>query len=133
MSSPRLWILVLVAMTLLTGGVAGYLLGAAGRSADDDRLMADYADRLAARFDLDETRRRDLRFVLERYEKDLYDLEARYLRERMEDELVELGERTTERIRRYVIPVDRLEEFDALCRGLAVPSAATLGQPEDRS
>lgn len=124
MSSAKLWILALAAVTFLAGGVTGYLFGAAGHQVGEDHLLADYEERLATRFDLDETRRQDLRFVLDRYEKDLYDLEARYLRGRMEDDLVELGERTTERIRRYVIPAERLEEFDALCAGIQVPSAA---------
>lgn len=127
MNSVKLWIAALVAVSFLAGGVGGYTLATRGQRASSAQPMAPYAERLAGLFELDEQRRADLRFVLDRYEQDLDDLEARYLREQMEDDLVELGERTLERLRLYVIPPEALEEFDALCRADAVLSRALAG------
>jgi hypothetical protein len=127
MNGAKPWIVALVLLTFLSGTVSGWLLANRMRPVRPDHLMADYETRLIAAFELDETQRQDLRFVLDRYEKDLYDLEARYLRETMEDDLVELGNRTFDRIRRYVIPAERLAEFDALAAGISVPSPTGYG------
>jgi len=134
MSSERFWVVILTAVTFLAGVAAGLLVAdrvgpgpAAGPFAESAARM-EYVSRMVETFDLSPEETRDLRYLIDRYQRDIEDLEARHVRD-MEPELVRLGEVCTERIKKYVLPEDRREEFDRLAAGYAPSPGAPRPTP----
>jgi hypothetical protein len=120
MESERLWALLLAVVCFLAGAAAGILFAL---SAGIDRRVeagpfAAYEALLVQRFDLDGTRRQDLHYFLDSYHGEVENLKARKVRA-LEPELIQAGQTCLSRIRRYVIPREKLGEFDALCVGVA--------------
>ena len=119
MSQLRLWILLLAAVSFLAGGASGLVLAAELRPPERDRgAFADYRELLVARFDLSPERERGLRVILDRYQKDIEAVKSRQI-DLIEDDLARLGLTCRQRIRDYVLPADRREEFSRLADGLA--------------
>ena len=122
MTSIRAWIAVLSMTSFLAGLAAGIWI-APGRGADESGLFAAYAARLESTFDLDAEHARWLRTALSEYEAEIEDLRSRGA-ELIEPELVQAGKRCHDRIRKYVIPGDRRDEFDRLSGGQPLHTAA---------
>jgi hypothetical protein len=115
MSSIRAWILLLAATSFLAGLAAGLWIARA-RAPRDAGPFAPYATRLEQAFDLDAQRARWLRTALAQYAGELEALGSRGGGPQ-DAELVQAGQRCTERIREFVIPADRRDEFDRLAGG----------------
>jgi hypothetical protein len=129
MSSERLWILVLVVVSALSGLAGGVLLAPSMQAAEPERgPFADYEALLADTFELDAPRRRYLRAFLERYHHDVEELKSRRTSE-IEPELIELGLTCSDRIRKYVLPPERQAEFDRLVAGGTLPDPGSAGVP----
>jgi len=126
MSSERLWILVLAAVSFLAGAAGGILYAVQLDPPRSSGPFAAYEEAFAEVFDLDRRRARDLHAVLDRYHGDLEELKARAVRD-LEPELVQLGHTCRERIRKYVLAPDELDEFDRLCGGLVPLSSEPVG------
>ena len=119
MNSERTWIVILAAVCFLAGAAGGILWASSLQPAPDHGPYGDYISRCIDTFDLDAREARDLRYVLERYNSDVDELKAQYVRE-MEPELVKLGQVCRERIRKYVLPADQVEAFDRLSAGHSI-------------
>ncbi len=120
MNSERLWILVLALVCFLAGLAGGLLAADRIRPHAPTGPFAGYVASFADTFDLDEERTRDLRFLMDRYHRDIEDLKARHV-QGMEDELIQLGDICRDRIKTYVLPVDRHDEYDLLAAGFHPP------------
>jgi hypothetical protein len=122
MTSIRAWIAMLSATSFLAGLAAGIWV-APGSGAHESGSFAAYAARLERAFDLDAERARWLRTALSEYEAEIEDLRSRG-EELLEPELVQAGKRCHDRIRKYVIPGERRDEFDRLSGGQSLSTAA---------
>jgi len=116
-SSVRLWILLLTAVSFLAGGAGGLLFGLE-MSRPDPVPFAAFADRFADEFDLDSRQRRILLMALREYDLELEELKSRSVADELEEDLIRLGFECREHIRDYVLPEARLEEFDTKVAGL---------------
>ncbi len=127
MNSERFWILMLTLAAFLAGGAGGALLvhetelGAELR-ADSGRQLpyGPYHERLVRAYGLDEQHAGYLEAALREYADQVDILRQRSLRG-LDAELIKAGEDCFSKIREYVIPADRREEFDRLAGGLSVP------------
>lgn len=137
MTSLRLWIVLLAAMTFLGGMAAGRWTAAAEvRTADRRGAFEDYARLLEERFQLDGRRARNLRIVLESYERDLERLREERLQaywSAIEPDLRDLTREYEGYIRDRVLPPDRRGDFDAAGTSVAVPPAAPASPSTDPS
>lgn len=124
MSSERFWIVVLALTSFLVGLAAGFLVSLRRHPLVEPSPFAAYEARLVERFELDEERTRWLRRILASYDEDLEALKARHVRD-MEDEFVEVGLACRDRIRRWVIPEERRQEFDRLAAGREIGAVGT--------
>lgn len=122
MNSPRLWILILALVSGLAGFAGGRLLAPEPPVSDGPASFGEYAARLEVAFDLAPERARNLRLLLDRYERELEDLKTRQLAE-LEPELVRLGDTYRDRIRDKVLPPARRAEFDRMAAGDLSPRA----------
>ena len=113
MNSERLWIVILAVVSFLAGLAGGVLAARHLAPVPEAGTDSAYVRRFVEHFDLDAARTRDLAFVLEDYAKRVEDLKARHAAD-LEPELVEAGETCRERIRIYVLPPDRVAEFDRM-------------------
>ncbi len=118
MSSERFWIVLLAGTSFLAGLAGGVLLSFSLRLSPEPEPVrfAAYEARMVGTFQLDEKRERLLHLALASYDEEVEGLKARTLRE-LEPELAELGRTCRERIRHYVIPVERRVEFDRRAAG----------------
>ncbi len=116
MSSLRLWLVILAAICFLAGFSGGVLAGPLFEEPATPRPFAAYEEHLIANFDLSGEERQHLRFLLDRYHQDIESLKAQYVDE-LEPELIELGLSCRDLIRKYVLPPERVEEFDRLAGG----------------
>ena len=123
LASERLWVLVLAATTFLAGAAGGVLFGVGLHEDEPAGPLAAYRVRMAETFSLDEVGVDRLEEILAVYDQEIEALKARQLRA-LEPELIVAGETARERIRRYVIPADRLDDFDrwATPEPLAAPT-----------
>lgn len=112
MNSLRLWIGLLALVAGLCGFAAGRLTAPA-QPAQSTGSFAGYSERMQATFDLSPERVRNLRLLLERYERDLEDLKIRNLDD-LRPELVLLGDTYRDWIRDKVLPANRRMDFDRL-------------------
>lgn len=120
MHSERLWIVLLTLVVFLAGLAGGVQLRMHFEPAPAFGPFGAFETRFVSTFDLDSDQRLDLRYILRGYEDDLNELKDLGLTDR-EDELVEIGLRCKQRIRKYVLPEEHLEEFDSRVAGLWPP------------
>ena len=120
LSSERLWILLLALTAFLAGGAGGVLVGRQMAPVVERGPFADFEERFATTFSLDDTERRDLRYILDRYHADVEALEASRAAE-LEDQLAEIGARWRDRIRNWVLSPEERRTFDRLVAGLEPP------------
>ena len=116
MSVERVWIAILALTSFLSGSAGGFLYSLHQNPEERPGAYSAYEERLVSTFQIDEERALWLRGILDRYDEEIEDLKARHVRD-LEPELVALGETCRKRIRSWVIPTDRLDEFDRLARG----------------
>jgi len=123
--SERLWIVILALVSFLGGGAAG-LLGADGLKGPPETkgAFSHYEELLSSTFDLDPEKRRELRWVLNRYERDLEDLKARHLSE-LEPELIKIGALCRDQIVKYVLGDEHRDRFLQLASGALDPNRST--------
>lgn len=120
MSSERLWIVILAAVTFLVGTAAGLLIAPSLLAPRDRGPFATYQVRLAEEFDFSAEQRRKLRSVLEEYERRLEKVEARFLNQ-TEMERAEIGLECRDTIRQVVLDQADRRRFDAMESGLILP------------
>jgi hypothetical protein len=117
MESERFWILILALVTFLAGLAGGVLLGGdLLRSPHEPRAFEVYEEQLVATFELDPDQTGNLRWILNRYHRDLEQLKARNL-EGLEDELIRIGENSSDLIVRYVLREDQRDKFQRMAEG----------------
>lgn len=122
MSLERVWILILTTTSFLSGLAGGILFSIYRIPAERPGPFPAYEARLVQTYDLDEEHARWLHGILARFDADIDELKARHVHE-LEPELIKAGETCAERIRRWVIPPDRRNEFDRMARGTS-PAAS---------
>ena len=122
MHSERLWIAVLAATFFLAGGAGGILFALRLDATESSGPFAAYHARLVRAYDLDEVGAKHLERVLAEYDREIEALRSRHIQS-LEPELVQAG-RTCRRRIRYIIPPDRLPEFDRLT-GVSTVSPAS--------
>jgi hypothetical protein len=122
MNSERLWVVILSLVSCLAGLALGWVTALEFDPVREIGPESAFEHRFREEFGLDETRARDLAFVLDSYRKDVEDLKARHVVE-LEPELIALGQRCREQIRTYVLPEDRVAEFDRMELGKPVDTA----------
>jgi hypothetical protein len=120
MHSERLWIVLLTLVVFLAGLAGGVLLRMGYEPTPAFGAFVDFEARFAETFDLDPRQREDLRYILRCYEDDLEELKVRGVADH-EEELVEIGLRCKQRIRKYVLPEPHLERFDSMVAGMWSP------------
>ncbi len=117
MNSVRLWILLLAVVSFLAGGAGGFLFGLEMPRSDPVPFAA-FAEPFADEFDLDSRERRILRMAMREYDLGLDELKSRIVADELAEDLIRLGLECRAHIRDYVLPPDRLEEFDTRVAGL---------------
>jgi len=123
MNVERMWVAILALTSFLSGSAGGVLYSLHMNPQEQPGPFAAYEERLVQTFDLDEERASWLHGILERYDEEIEELKARHVRD-LEPELVALGDTCRKRIRGWVVPPDRLAEFDRLAHGTApLPSS----------
>lgn len=125
MSSSKLWIFVLTGLTFLGGGVSGYLLALLNQPRTNSSVLAGYEELLIQTYELDQKSQKNLGMAVADFERGLDALQAQVVRQEMEPELIQLGETLEGQIREYVIPPERLKEFDAASAGIALLSPSS--------
>lgn len=107
----RLWIGLFAIVSFAAGLASGVLLERRGE--EPSGAFAAYRERLAHEFDLGPERERGLALLLENYQLQLDELEARGLLA-LEDEVVELGDQYNGWIRDLVIPPSQWDRYDLM-------------------
>ncbi len=120
MESERLWIVLLAAVSFLAGAAGGLLLGMNVEKPGEPAPFEAFEDRFTEAFDLDARQRADLRFILGRYWDKLEELKARGAADH-EKELIQIGLTCKQHIREFVLPEERLEEFELMVAGTLPP------------
>jgi hypothetical protein len=119
MKPLNFWILLLSFVSGLAGFAAGELRHTGPVEASKGRF-GPYCDRMVVEFDLSDDRERNLKYLLDRFERELDDLKSRHL-STLEPELVAIGGKYRDLIRDRVLPEDKRRAFDELAVG-ALPS-----------
>ena len=130
MSSTRLWVLLLTGVSFLAGLAAGILIAPGMTPPLSHGPFAAYELHFAATFELSAEERSNLRHVLDRYQRELQELEARRAHE-TETERVKIGIACRERIRKYVLSTSdpaRLERFDRQSEGRPAVAPSAIAQ-----
>lgn len=110
-SSLRAWIVLLAGVSALAGFAAGLLVATQlGPDPEPQGAFARYREAIVQEFDLSPERERVLASVLDEYERQLEDLQARGLRP-LGDEQAARGRRIHEMIRDRIIPSDQRDRF----------------------
>lgn len=107
----RLWIGLFAVVCFAAGLASGVLLERRGHQPTG--AFASYREQLVQDFGLSPERERGLALLLENYQLELDELEARGLRG-LEDEVVDLGDRYNTWIRSLVIPPSQWDRFDLM-------------------
>jgi len=107
----RLWIGLFAVVCFAAGLASGVLLERRGDESTGS--FAAYRERLVREFALDPERERGLALLLENYQLELDELEARGLLT-LEDDVVELGDRYNSWIRELVIPPSQWDRYDLM-------------------
>ena len=129
MSSERLWIALLAAVSFLAGGAGGMLVGLdMPRPAPGP--FAAFEEHLATTFELDARARRNLRQALIEYHEEEDRLKAKGVAV-LDEELVASGRLCADRIREWVIPRTRREDFDRMVLGEWPPSEEASDSEND--
>lgn len=117
MESERFWILILALVAFLAGLAGGVLLGGdLLQTSRAPRSFEAYEDQLVASFELDPDQTGNLRWILNRYHRDLEQLKARNL-EGLEDELIRIGQNASDLIVRYVLHEDQRDKYERMAEG----------------
>ena len=125
-SNTRLWTLLLVITTFLSGLAAGLLLAPRVLGpAEPPGPFAAYQAELVRAFDLRPKEARGLRAVLDNYHREIEQLKSRQL-EPVQDELARLGLECRDRIRTHVLPPNRRGDFDLMSRAPEPQSPALI-------
>ena len=116
MESERLWIVLLATVSFLSGAAGGLLLGMNVERPGEPAPFEAFEARFVESFDLDTQQQKDLRFILGRYWDKLDELKARGVADH-EEELIQIGLTCKQHIREFVLPKERLEEFESMVAG----------------
>lgn len=117
MTSPRLWIALLAAVSFLAGASGAALVERIGADDGDRGTFADYEDALVERFDLSPERAAHLRIILRDYETKIDQIRATHevaFYASLAEELLPEGTRYNRLIRDKVLPPSQRELFDEM-------------------
>ena len=121
LGSERLWILLLALTAFLAGGAGGILMGRRMAPRVEVGPFADFEARFVETFSLDEEKRRDLHYILDRYHAEVEAEESEQVA-LLEDKLGQIGAKWRDRIRTWILSPEERDVFDRLVAATPSPT-----------